>query len=168
MLRRQVVYTGEGAAPLLRVVNTTSNPDPAAGAPLAPCGREEHLVPFVREIVPAVDADARVALLQAPPGLLELGRRRALLEGLRPQLLVRLPSEAHAYVCVLWSKPVWRAADTARAAGVWGVTALLGACTVSGLMLLPAEAPLHWFGCCGCRPGCWGFSTVGFCSRFAP
>ena len=89
-----MVYTGEGAAPLLRVVNTTRSPDPASGAPLAPLAREEHLVPFVREIVPAVDADARVALLQAPPGLLELGRRRALLEGLRPQLLVRLPADA--------------------------------------------------------------------------
>ena len=92
--RRQVVYTGEGAAPLLRVVNTTPDPGAAPGAPLAPCVREEHLVPFVREIVPAVDADAQVALLQAPPGLLELGRRRALLEGLRPQLLVRLPVDA--------------------------------------------------------------------------
>ena len=108
MLRQQVVYTGEGAAPLLRVVNTTTNPDPAAGAPLAPCAREEHLVPFVREIVPAVDADARVALLQAPPGLLELGRRCALLEGLRPQLLVRLPSEDHTCGYALVRARVWR------------------------------------------------------------
>lgn len=95
----QVVYTGEGAAPLLRVVNASpDHPASAPGAPLAPRAREEHLVPFVREIVPAVDAGARVALLQAPPGLLELGSRRALLEGLRPQLLVRLPSKAHTYL----------------------------------------------------------------------
>ena len=106
----QVVYTGEGAAPLLRVVNHNPEADPVSGAALVPSAREEHLVPFVREIVPAVDADARVALLQAPPGLLELGRRQGLLESLRPQLLVRPfgPCQRCA------------AADTARAAGAGG------------------------------------------------
>jgi len=80
---RQVVYVGEGAAPLLRVVGA------AAGDARGAAAREEHLVPFVREIVPQLDAGARTALLRPPPGLLELGRRRRLLAHLRPLLLVR-------------------------------------------------------------------------------
>jgi len=78
-----VVYVGEGAAPLLRVVGA------AAGDARGAAAREEHLVPFVREIVPQLDAGARTALLRPPPGLLELGRRRRLLAHLRPLLLVR-------------------------------------------------------------------------------
>ncbi|KAK9828088.1 hypothetical protein WJX81_002392 [Elliptochloris bilobata] len=83
----EVIYTGEGAAPLLRVVNSDPNRDPASGVAAAPGAREEHLVPFVREIVPTLEPKGRIALLQPPPGLLELGRRRSLLERLRPQLL---------------------------------------------------------------------------------
>lgn len=77
------MYVGEGAAPLLRVVGA------AAGDARGAAAREEHLVPFVREIVPQLDAGARTALLRPPPGLLELGRRRRLLAHLRPLLLVR-------------------------------------------------------------------------------
>lgn len=120
---------GEGAAPLLRVV------DREAGAALGVATRAEHLVPFVREIMPQLDAAARTALLQPPPGLLELGQRRMLLEHLRPQLLVgqrrRLLSDHRhlgswlqttlvSYFYLLMAL----LAAAARAAGAWPATLL--------------------------------------------
>ena len=50
---------------------------------------EEYLVPFVDEIVRRVNTHARVLAIAPPPGLLELGRHRVLLENIKPELQAR-------------------------------------------------------------------------------
>ena len=47
----------------------------------------EHLIPFVRSIVPRIDPGKRRLLVDPPSGLLDLGRRRALLQHLKGELL---------------------------------------------------------------------------------
>lgn len=65
-------------------------PDPGDG-PTAVAA--EHLIPLVRSIVPRVDPGARRLLVEPPDGLLDLGRRRALLARLRAELTSFLDSE---------------------------------------------------------------------------
>lgn len=68
-----------GAAhPLLKVVKPATG-----GGEGAESAREEHLIPLVRSIVPRVDRQAARVYIDPPPGLLELGRRRLLLQRLR-------------------------------------------------------------------------------------
>lgn len=103
----EVSDTG-AAHPLLRIVVPASLP--AAGPPLLPPSpdnplpssgdasaslddpSEEHLVPLVRSIVPRIDPGTRTLHVQPPEGLLDLGRRRALVERIRCVQQMKLQS----------------------------------------------------------------------------
>lgn len=70
-----------GQAPALLQVRP---PAAARGPRSAP--REEHLIPYVPQIVPSVDLAAGVVYVQPPAGLLELGRQQNLLATLERDL----------------------------------------------------------------------------------
>ncbi|KAL4458291.1 hypothetical protein ABPG75_013156 [Micractinium tetrahymenae] len=71
--------TGQ-AQPLLHVC-TPADPQQPAGAP-----REEHLIPYVAQIVPSIDTAAALVYIQPPAGLLELGRQHLLMARLERDL----------------------------------------------------------------------------------
>lgn len=45
--------------------------------------REEHLIPLVRNIVPRIDTVERRVYIDPPAGLLDLGKRRVLLQRIK-------------------------------------------------------------------------------------
>ena len=57
---------------------------------------EEHLIPFVPDVVVKVDRKAQVLTIDPPHGLLEIGRQRRLIRLLEPELAVRLPDPIRA------------------------------------------------------------------------
>lgn len=71
--------TGQ-AQPLLHVCSAADMQQPP-GEP-----REEHLIPYVPEIVPSIDMAGDAVYIQPPPGLLELGRQHLLLARLERDL----------------------------------------------------------------------------------
>ena len=71
------------ASPLLRVVSDRT-PDE-----FGPDAAEEHIVPLVPAIVSESSAATQTVYITPPQGLLQLGRRRMVLNYLRHALLVR-------------------------------------------------------------------------------
>lgn len=53
----------------------------------------EHLIPFVRSIVPRIDPGKKRLLVDPPRGLLDLGRRKALLQHLKGELIAFAKSQ---------------------------------------------------------------------------
>lgn len=70
--------------PLITVVNESPE-----GVPSLPGLQEKHIIPFVREIFVQLDSAAQVAHVRPPAGLLQLGRKRLMLDIIAPRLLVR-------------------------------------------------------------------------------
>ena len=70
------------SSPLLRVI------DEKASREFGSETFEEHLIPLVDAIVPETNAAMRTLYITPPPGLLQLGRQRMLLNYLRHALLV--------------------------------------------------------------------------------
>ena len=78
----KVVHTSAEAPAVLRVVNPHVPPRFGSGA------TETYLLPFVPDVLPQARPAECILLATPPSGLLRLGRRRLLIEYLRPRLMV--------------------------------------------------------------------------------
>ena len=95
-LAMQVLVTGDAEAvnSVLQVVQTEVPGALGAGA------YEQHLLPFVPEIIPSVDRAKQQAFASPPLGLLELGRRDMRLRQLKQELQVLIwPASERCISC---------------------------------------------------------------------
>lgn len=79
-----------GAAASVRVVDSAVDPR------FGPDATMTHLLPYVKDVLPAASRARRELLATPPPGLLRLGRQRLLIDHLRPRLLALSDSSGPA------------------------------------------------------------------------
>ena len=78
-----------GSCPVLRI-QAAADTAHSTASPASPHDHEpieQHLIPWVPAIVQSIHARSRTVVINPPPGLLELGRQKQLLQRLKPQLM---------------------------------------------------------------------------------
>ena len=92
----QILSTAESGTgyPLLRIVDTDDSTNDTNDTSTIRPPQIEHVVPFVRGIVPRIDPVHKRIFIDPPDGLLELGLRRSVLHYLKRELIAFIDSSS--------------------------------------------------------------------------
>ncbi len=88
LLSVQRVWT-EAPGPTAKALQPSADPDEAVSIPfMGIVHMEEHLIPYVPDVVVSIDRKARQLTINPPDGLLAIGRQKRLIRLLEPDLAV--------------------------------------------------------------------------------